>query len=664
VERASRLIVVASTALAIVAHAWLTAGQPGLGVASIAAFLAGFALAYFSQTMALAVVAGAAYVAPALLWLAFGRVDYHLLMVWLAAFVGVVLARFDWAAWHLPSRWRFPLVAWALVIAVSWPIVAGREIDFSMVAARTITTTNAAFLAPPGVAAAFVVIIALAQLLGILWIDLLWARFTAAGLATFQRVIIVPVIAGVAMSCLVAIYQAAVDTTWMNQPVWSNVERAGGLTNDANSVGIGAALWAPLVVVLAWQANRMWVGLFTFVALAAGMWASGSRTALLAFGAGSLGLAMTTLKQRGLWQPRLGRVMTLVGAALFVLAMAIVPRDFESTNPLQRAFARVPRLEAGELSRFAGELWNRFGYGPAAAEILREHPITGVGIGAFHIVATDYIFLDTGRNVGGDNAQNWWRHQIAELGLLGAVPSLWFSLVVLGLLRGRDDPPPDVTVLRGVIIGVGLASLLGVPTQHPATWVSFLAVVFWLAVRLSTPGGREGKRPPALWILAAALALSVAIGIAMSAAGNLRVVQRALRTGLPYAYGLSASDGLSAYGETRRLARDAVWIEPVRHRWLQLTLWPLHSDVGANPVAAQVGLDNRTVVHHTFVDAAPVSYVLEVPAAQFVVLESHASRGALGDWVLQSALSWHREIPAGIPDDRVIRRADAAQRPE
>jgi hypothetical protein len=606
--------------------------------------------------------------------------------VWLAAFAGIVLARFDWSRWHLPPRWRPPLVGWALVIAVSWPIVAGREVDFSLVAARTLTTTNAAFAAPPPVAAAFVVIVALAQMLGILWMDLLWARSAQseggpasppfdsaqggpepvegpklAGIARsdggFERLVALPLAAGTAVSCLVGIYQATVDLTWMNAHTWASVNRAGGLTNDANSLGTGAALWAPIAVVLAWRAGKTaWLGFVAFLVFAAGMWASGSRTALLTFAVGSIGLGIAMLKQRGLWQPRIGRMIALVAAACFILAMAVVPRNYVSSNPLQRAFSRVPRLEADEIKRFATELWNRFEYGEAAAEIFREHPITGIGIGAFHVVGTDYIYRDTNRQIPADNAQNWWRHQVVELGLVGALPSLWFSLIVMALLRGDDDPPAEVTVLRGVVVGVGLASLVGVPTQYPGTWLSFVSLVFWLSTFIASPqidraAPIDRWRWTGVWIVVTI----VAVGLAVTARGDLRVVQRALRAGLPYAYGLSGPEGLSAYGDMHRVARDAVSVVAVRHRWLQLTMWPQDADVSSDPVTARVSLDGKEVLQHRFADREPVVYLLEIPQAQFVVLESHVSGQLRGAWALQLAVAWHREIPPDAPPEHVVR---------
>src|SRR5690606_16003058 len=203
--------------------------------------------------------------------------------------------------------------------------------------------------------------------------------------------------------------------------------------------------------------------------------------------------------------------------------------------------------EAAEMRRFADELWNRFGYGKAAAQMIADHPLTGVGIGAFHVVAPDYIYNDTGRVLAPGNAQNWWRHQLAALGLLGAAPSILLSLLIVALLRqpGNADYPTGVsTILRTVLAGVGIVSLVGVPTQHPATWLSFATVFFFLAAASAPRRAVAGDTPARGWLAAAcAVALAVSVGQAISARGDLRVPFRAANVGMAYSYGVSPPEG-------------------------------------------------------------------------------------------------------------------------
>jgi O-antigen ligase len=656
VEPASRLIVIASTVLAAVTHAWLVDEHSSLAVAAGLAFLVMLALARVSLPAALTVVIGTTFMAPALLAAAFAVTDYQQTIVWLAAFAGVLVAHADWRRWSVPPHWTTPLATWAVIIAVTWPIVAAREVDFSVIAARTVDTTIPLTEALPRVAAGFVVIVALSQLVGLLWIDLLWARF-AGRPRELTRAVVVPLLGGAVVGALVGIYQRFVDFSWMNLPIWSNAQRAGGLMLDANAFGTGAALLAPTAVALACSSGqRRWWPWLTFVILAAGMWATGSRTALLIFMSGTVALALASLRQRGLWRPRVGRLATAAALLAFVVAAAVVPRDFVSSNPLQRAFARVPRFERAEIARFATELWDRFGYGRAAHQMISEHPVSGVGTGAFPLLAPEYIYRDRGGVFGSDNAQNWWRQQLAELGVLGAVPAIWCSgLVLLLCWPKQHEKDARMTVLRGSLIGLGVASLVGVPTQGAAILITFGTLLFALADGAKEPPPKHGAT--AMLYVGGLLVAVVATSVMFASSGDLRVPNRALRSGVPYAYGWTPPQEVSRFGEVRWMAMQAVTVVPKPQSWLRVTIWAPYSDLSARPIQFELRTNGRTRIAHDIAVAGPVSFAIEFEEP--AVLEMRASRELMPNRSLQIAMSWHPDVPDGIDTDHVVRSGHA-----
>jgi hypothetical protein len=679
VQRASRIIVIASTVLAGVAHGWLVVWEPYVAPAAIAAFVLAFLAARVSLTAALFPALLTIYVAPALLFSAFGISDYHLTLVWLALLAGPVLAQSDVNRWHIPGRWGVLFAAWALVIAMTWPIVAGREIDFSLIAAQTYDTRTAAYEGVPRAAAAWIAIVAFAQMLGVLWLDLLWARFSSLPRATsrgvhlrqFERAIVLPIVASIVLGGAAAVYQGLLDLEWMNLRIWSQLGRAGGLMLDANTLGIGAAMWAPISILLVWHKRLpMWVAAGIYVLLAAATWESGSRTALAALSAGTAGVIVAAAQRKGWWQPRMAQIVLLIGGALVVLAMVVAPREGRSPSPLQRVFDRLPRLEAGDLSRFANEMWTRFDYGTAAHLIIAEHPATGAGIGAFHVVFNDFLHRETGRTRAPDNAQNWWRHQLAELGVLGALPSLVISVLLVALIwRGGPyvEPVGSTTVLRMVLIGVGIASLLGVPTQHPASWISFATLMFWLLALSEDPSQAATPATDKRWWGAAiALAVVVAAGQAVTARGDLRVPARALWTGVPFKYGFSAPEGVSQHGELRWAARHAVEVLPVKGAWLELAIWAPGPDPpsprlrrtspSAEPPTVRVWRDRRRVIEQTIRTSEPLVYFLQAPeGSQWMMLEMDASRAEDTERALRVALGWLERVPPGAAPDRLIR---------
>lgn len=659
-ERTTRLTVLVSTLCACATHAWLAHTERGLLVATFIAFAGVLAVARFSFATAVAFVAASAYAVPALLTAAFQRADYHHLGVWLAALAGLVVAQADVSRWHFPRRWRWPLAGWALVLAVSWPVVAAREVNFSLVAAESYGGTNGISQLSPPVAAAYVVVFALTPLLGLLFLDLLFAKFHG-DVRRCARVVGAPFVVGVAASALVGIYQRTVDLEFLNPPLWSNLLRAGGLMNDANTFGTGAAIWAPLSVVVVWAAGyRTRWAVASYLLLACGMWSAGSRTALLAFTAGSIGVGIALLKRRGLWQPKMGRVLALAGAAAIVLVVAVVPREFEGGNAFKRAFDRIPRLDSGDIRRFVVEdLWLRFGYGQAAIDIVRDHPLAGVGGGAFHVVAPDYIYRRTQRALAADNAQNWWRQQLAESGIVGALPALWASVLVLLLLRGPmdGDPPGTVTVLRATIVGVGVASLFGVPTQHPATWLSFATAVYLLIAQVRTgDDDTVPARSRSPWGVGMALALLVASALLITGLGDLRPPNRALETVAPYAEGLTAVEGTSDFGEFRWAGTSALAVMPVHGQWLQLTMWAPYADVARRNISVAVRMNERLVLQHAFNEPEAGSYFIAVPpGVDAVTLRVQITGRVASQRAIQVATAWRGQVPRGVAEGRVIR---------
>ena len=662
-ERASRFTIVASIVLAGCVHAWLASARPGLAPAAGVAFVLTFLVARRSAEFAIAGVLSLTYLAPALTYVAFGVSDYHTTLVWLAALAGTVCAQADLDGWHLPARWKFPFVTWGLVLAISWPIVAARELDFSPIAARS-ETPSGLFHQPPRLAAAWVVLVALAQMIGILWFDLLWARLAKAAdaLRRFERLVILPLAASAAAGALVGLYQGLVDITFWNIRFWQQVERAGGLMLDANTFAIGAAIWGPATLALTWRLGRgVWLGACVYVLSFLSMWNTGSRSALVAVAVATTGVLIGYAQRRGAWHARLVPLAALIGGALLILIVTVAPRDTAVGSPLKRIVDRLPTLEAGDLRRFADEvLWTRFGYGTAAAEIVAEHPVSGVGAGAFHIIGIEYIYRDSGHPRDSDNAQNWWRHQLAELGIVGALPALWISIVVLYVVfwgRSSAEPPGVGQVLRGILAGVGLASVFGVPTQHPATWLSFVTLLFWLdAMRLGAweDAVRLGRSS---WLVAWGTALAVGSGLLLSARSELRVPHRALRTEVPFSYGLGPVESVTQFGELRWVARRAVTVIPVRNPWLQLTVLSPFEDTSSNPVVLAASMNGRALVPSITIDTRePLPLFIRMPAGpqQWAFIELEVSREVGRDRALQVAWDWKPQVPPGTPAERIL----------
>jgi O-antigen ligase len=213
---------------------------------------------------------------------------------------------------------------------------------------------------------------------------------------------------------------------------------------------VGTLLGAPLALLL-WAAA----------------WFSGARTSLILVAAGAVALAMATGARGRSRRLVIGGLVLAAGALAGVL-VAGSPRLLAGT-PVDRFLSALP--QSSPQAALYEVLWRRDGYGLAAVEAIREHPLTGVGVGRFAAVSSGYHQRLTGRAIPPDNAQNFWRHTLAEQGILGLLPVLWLTLLSLRSLISAPAVGEDL-VMKVMLAGLGVALLFGYPVQDPAIAVT------------------------------------------------------------------------------------------------------------------------------------------------------------------------------------------------
>ena len=132
-DRLSRIVVLCSVLAAVALQTRLGARDYGPLAGQVPAALAlGLSAALVAPGATTAIVLVFAYIAPVALGVTIGRYHSTFILIWIAAMLGVVLASGLERGWRLPPRWRWPLVAVALVVAIGWPIVIWRETDFNL----------------------------------------------------------------------------------------------------------------------------------------------------------------------------------------------------------------------------------------------------------------------------------------------------------------------------------------------------------------------------------------------------------------------------------------------------------------------------------------------------------------------------------------------------
>jgi len=639
-ERCTKPFLWLSLAGALSAATWgVSFTFPTLRFAAPAAFALAWWAARSKPILVRQALLGAFYLVPALFMFSVVFVPAGCWVVWMAPLCGAILATTPLRRWALPGVLKLPLACWSLTVAITWPIIVVREADFlwSRIDANTVWWTA---------------IVAATTILGVLWLDSLFSAFPEVDFptASFERTVALPMAAGWALSSIVAIYQLFGDVTFLNRGLWGYMQRARGTFNDANPFGVLSALWGPLVFAIAvdrWRGWRRVVGMGALPLSWLAVWASGSRS--------SLPICAVALAVIVIFYLRAPRSLASLRAAAVgaVLVVAVGTGWLASTrsgvdSPVRRLVSTfAPRLSLDWVSETAARLQSRDGYGTISTTVIAESPLVGIGVGAFHGLVPMYAFRILHKLLVPDNAQNWFRHQLVELGIIGSLGWIvWVALLLWALAFGRSKDSRSLTaqVLRGALVGFGLISLVGMPGQDAAVVFTFWTMAFWF-LRLLEPGEpavfARAAGATAWWAVVWAIVVGYAVATAHVGRTDMRPPFRQAAADIDYSYGFYPPEPGGTLRWARTHAVEVIRVPP-EHRWLQVTFFVQHIDLPQKPVDVKVWANRQLLAQRQLKAIEPVTRYFKVPDGdKRVVLET---------WVNRSV----RPRDLGVPDDREL----------
>lgn len=633
-----RGFIVLSTIAAAIVEAFLAnLYSPQVFWIALAGFVLMLVLGQRLRSAALPIIMASLYLAPAIFIATLGNTvtGYGQDVIWILPLLGLILSDRGALRWSLPARWQWPLVTWSAIVAIVWPIVFLREADFALWILPLPRVSNTSMGTGPWEVGQNVAYFAVGHNFGILFVDAL-CRWYANERARFRRDVLAAISIAAAIAAIVAVYQGFVDLTFLNTGFWAYMIRASGTLADPNKLGAVVAFWTIGAVVLARRMARPRSTIVTIFALVLGMaavWLCGSRTGLAAVGVSVAIAAWESVREWRSTRLKTGvdakRMITMgVGALALAIGLVVMLQNASTHTVIARgSWTYIPFYgDKGVWESVNELLWERFGYGPAAIEMIKEHPIDGVGVGTFHALSYDFGKL-RGYFIVPDNAQNWFRHMFAELGLLGSVPLLWWCVVLLMLMfsRPRGDRL-SFGMLRGVLIGFGAASMFGMPAQSIAIVITFWVFAFWLWLE-ATAGADVVARPiqPVDWprnmLIAAAALVSIHVGMTtVDAFGDLRPRNRAERWDWYYRYGYYTNDldgtdlekdpGGNPIGR-RWTMKDSLAVIKVQGKTLKFVAWNDHPDSDVKPVHTRVWADSKLVFEG---DLKRAPLMLDIPA--------------------------------------------------
>lgn len=520
--------------------------------------------------------------------------------------------------WALPARWRLPLAWWALATVLSAVVVAVRELDFSpaLLSGGVDRVGNSAMGGTPQVIIVWIAYVTGGLTAGVLWLDSFFANVPVGEGRAFRNRVILPLALSAATASGVATYQGLVDIYWASGHGWGAQGRAAGGLVDGDAFGSLAGFWTGIFIALAASGGR-WVvlaGAAGFLLSWIGLWASGSRMALVA-GLLSTAGALVLLT----WHARRHRVAAAVAALVvaggLVALFSSVPA-WQTDSPLKRTLASLPEPTRESVAHFVEhQLWNRDApFGTTFLWMMHDHPATGVGVGSYHTLYPDYAYLVRGHAGVPENAQSWYRHLLAELGILGSIGWVWWvGLAAWLVMRRAPGASPVTGCMRAVLVAVAVVSAVSMPTQHVAVSLTVWPLVFWLLVE-APPLHRAliDGRPPSARAWQVVIVASVVFALLTLAVGwdRLRPPHRALRADWTYSRGFH---GVEAGPEPRWTSEYAVEVPPAPARWMRLGIGGGAPDIVSNPVRVVVRRNGEQILTHLLADRDVHVWWVRVP---------------------------------------------------
>jgi O-antigen ligase len=269
--------------------------------------------------------------------------------------------------------------------------------------------------------------------------------------------------------------------------------RVSSTIPDVNAAGALFALVLPPAVWLCLATSRRSLWSAVALAVAVGLWLSGSRAAMMGGVIGVLGFLVFFARRhwtRGRAAATLS-VVLMAGAALIVW---------------------YPRAAAHTASHDAWVIRRQLAV--VGFQMAREAPLFGIGVGRFFEESARLASPELRRYYSAQNAHNQVIQFLGELGVPGA--ALFLAVLACSLAPGSRGPdPPLPATLRGPVVFGILGVLVASVLMHPLLMAE-VSAAFWLVVGLARaaiapaqphPGVRRAVAVPAFVAIVLAVTL-------------------------------------------------------------------------------------------------------------------------------------------------------------
>lgn len=284
-------------------------------------------------------------------------------------------------------------------------------------------------------------------------------------------------------------------------------------------------------------------------------------------------------------------------AVLFMsvfFAVFISSDDFKGSATLSRLNFMFDRGVINLMKAWRWPLWK------SALQMMKEYPLTGVGIGGYVIELPNYSEKHRVPGEIPQSAENYWLQIGSEMGLVGLVLVLWiFGEIVFRMKQSFRDYPghsKNKFILAGAIAGV--VAFLVNALFHTYIGSYEVKYMFWLMVALIYCLGRiEGIIPPikalskrASFIAVLFLTIAFSAVHVWNSTHSLSLESRTRELNLEQNFGFYRTEMTVGGREFNWTGKNAGRTITVNKPVMEVHLHASHPDIRTNPVQVEVYL--------------------------------------------------------------------------
>jgi len=317
------------------------------------------------------------------------------------------------------------------------------------------------------------------------------------------------------ISVFIGFYQYFFNPLFGNISFWLEMNRINATFTDPNSLGTYSLMVLPLFVCLIFFSRKWFIKLIVgllFVSFLINMFFSGSRTAFIGLLISSaifiiIGLwkAVEKLNMRFKKPARYKKVLLWLFTVVIIVVLLLsilnfLPAIFKKAAPYNVLLGRVSLALDKLNTAFKNKDWEAISMISRDREILwkqavymfKDHPISGVGAGAYVIELPNY-YIKSGmagyRNSLVDYCGNYYLQFLSELGLPGLLLILFIFFIIIKKAFTYFKSQNYISGLKGynwLIAGlfISFISMIIALIFGPHTNFNEIQFTFWLIIGL------------------------------------------------------------------------------------------------------------------------------------------------------------------------------------